>query len=135
MQVGENEFGLDHGDVTARVDAAVDMDDVVIGEGADDLADGVGFADVGEEFVAQPFILGGAFHNSCDVNEANGGGFDHFRPENFGKFVQPWIGQFDEANVGFDGGEGIVRCKHIVACEGIKEGGLAHVWQANNSKS
>ncbi len=52
-QVGEDQLGGDDLDVADRVDRARDVVDVVILEAADDLDDGVDFADVGEELVAQ----------------------------------------------------------------------------------
>ena len=52
LQVGEDELGVDGVDVVGRIDLAVDVDDVVVFEGAYDLADRVGLADVGEELVA-----------------------------------------------------------------------------------
>ena len=52
LQVGEDQLGVDGVDVVGRVDLAVDVDDVVVFEGAYDLADRVGLANVGEELVA-----------------------------------------------------------------------------------
>jgi hypothetical protein len=59
--------------------------DVFVFETADDLDDGIDFADVAEEFVAEAFTLGGAFDEAGNINEFYGrrddyGGFgDVFR--------------------------------------------------------
>ena len=51
-EVGEREFYLNRLDVAARVNRALDVDDVLVLEAADDLYHGVGLADVGEELIA-----------------------------------------------------------------------------------
>src|SRR5919202_4189037 len=66
-EVGEREFDLDGLDVAARVDRALDVVHVLVLEAADDLYDGVGLADVGEELVAQALALGRAAHQPRDV--------------------------------------------------------------------
>lgn len=53
LEVGEDQLGVDRLDVVLGRDLAVDVDDVLILEGADDLADRVRLADVREELVAQ----------------------------------------------------------------------------------
>src|SRR3712207_9204539 len=59
-------------DVVRRADLAVDVHDVGVGEDADDLADRVALADVGQELVAQPRALGGAADDAGDVHERDG---------------------------------------------------------------
>ena len=61
-EVGKRQFGADGFDVGNRIDFACDMDDVVVVKAAHDVDDGVGFADVGEELVAQAF----AFARACN---------------------------------------------------------------------
>jgi hypothetical protein len=56
-QVGQRQFGLDHFDVVQRADLAGHVDHVVIFEAAHHVDDGVGFADVRQELVAQAFAL------------------------------------------------------------------------------
>ena len=60
LEVGEDQLGLDGGDVVGGVDLAVDVGDVLVAEDAGDLADRGGLADVGEELVAQALALRGA---------------------------------------------------------------------------
>ncbi len=69
FEVGEKELGVDDVDVVEGVDAAGDVDDFGVVEAADDVADGVGGADVAEELVAEAFALGGAFDKAGDVDE------------------------------------------------------------------
>ena len=48
--------------------------DVRVFEAADDLDDGIDFADVTQEFVAEAFTLRGAFDQSGDIDEFDGSG-------------------------------------------------------------
>ncbi len=52
-EVGEHELELDGLDIRSRIDLAVHVDHVVVGEEPHHLGDGVGLADVGEELVAR----------------------------------------------------------------------------------
>ena len=74
VEVGEQQLGVDDVDVVQRVDAAGDVNDLGVVEAADDVADGVGGADVAEELIAQAFALAGAFDQAGDVDELHGGG-------------------------------------------------------------
>ena len=82
-----------------------DVDDVVVGEAAHDVDDGVGFADVGEELVAQAFALGGTGHQAGDVDEFDDGRDDALRFDDFGERGRARIGNLDDADVGLDGAE------------------------------
>lgn len=73
LEVGEDQLGVDRLDVVLGRDLAVDVYDVLVLEGADDLADRVGLTDVREELVAQALTLGGAAHDARDVDEVDGG--------------------------------------------------------------
>ena len=69
LEVGEQQLGLDHLGVGERVDAPVGMGDPLVAVGADDVADRVGLADLGEEPVAEPLSRRGAAHEAGDVVE------------------------------------------------------------------
>ena len=57
LQIGQDQLGVDRLHVGAGIDLAVDVDDVGVIEHADNLGDGLGLADVGQELVAQAFTL------------------------------------------------------------------------------
>ena len=111
------------------------MHDVGVGESARDLADRVGLADVGEELVAQAFTLGGAAHDAGDVHEGHGGGQDALGAEDLRELVQARVGQGDDADVGLNGREGVVRGEHGRAGQGVEQGGLADVGQSSDTDS
>ena len=85
------------------------MDDVVVVKAAHDVDDGVGFADVGEELVAQAFAFARARNQAGDVDELDDGGLHFCGLTIFANFRHARVGYFDDADVGFDGAEGIVR--------------------------
>ena len=89
VEVGEQKLGVDDVDVVQRVDAAGDVDDFGVVEAADDVADGVGGADVAEELVAETFALAGAFDEAGDVDELHGGGDERLGLDEVGDFVEP----------------------------------------------
>lgn len=74
--IGEDEFGIDDLDIADGIDGAEFVDDIVVFEATDDLDDGVGFADIGEEFVSEAGSLAGAFDEASDIDEFNSGGND-----------------------------------------------------------
>jgi hypothetical protein len=83
--VGQGQFGDDGFDVGERVDLAIHVDDVLVFKAAHHVDDGVGFADVGQELVAQAFALGGAGHQAGDVHEFDDGRLDLLRLDDLDK--------------------------------------------------
>ena len=71
FQIGQHQFGVDDFDVAHGINVAGDMMNVRVLEAADDLDDGVHFADVREKFVAQTFALRRAFDQAGDVHKLN----------------------------------------------------------------
>ena len=67
VEISEREFGVDDFNVGKRVDAAGDMGDVVVLEAAHDMRNGIGLANVGEEFIAEAFAFRGARDQARDV--------------------------------------------------------------------
>lgn len=92
LEVGEDQLGVDGLDVVPGRDLAVDVDDVLVLEGADDLADRIGLADVREELVAQALALGGAADDARDVDEVDGGGEDLLGGEDLGELGEAGSG-------------------------------------------
>ena len=131
--VGEAELGLDHLDVGHRVDLARDVDDVLVLEAAHHVDDRVGLADVGEELVAEAFALRCAGDEAGDVDEFDDRrhdllGLDDRRPAREAR-----VGQLDDADVRLDRAERIVLGRDAGLRQGIEEGGLADVRQADDA--
>jgi hypothetical protein len=120
--VGQDQLGLDHLDVRARIHPAVDVHHVVVGEDPDHLTYGVALADVGQELVAQPGPLRRPLDDAGDVDEAHRGGHQLLRTEDLGELRQPRIGQRHHALIGLDGGERVVRSQHVIVGQRIEQG-------------
>jgi hypothetical protein len=82
-QVGQAKFGLDDFDVGDRVHLAGDVDHVVVFEAAHHVDRGIGFADVGQELVAQAFARAGARHQAGDVHKLDDGRNNAFGLDDF----------------------------------------------------
>jgi len=132
-QVGQAQLGLDHLDVGDRVDLVVHVDDVVVVEAAHHVDDGVGLADVRQELVAQAFALGRAGHQARDVHKFDDGRHDLLRRDDVRQHLQAGVGQLDDAHVGLDRAERVVLGSDAGLGEGIEEGGLADVGQADDA--
>ena len=131
--VGQAQLGLDHLDVGDRVDLAGHVDHVLVIEAAHHVDDGVGFADVREELVAQALALARAGHQARDVDELDDGRHDALGLDDGRQRVEPRVGQLDDAHVRLDRAKGVVLCRDAGLREGIEEGGLAHVGQADDA--
>ena len=87
----------------------------------------VGFADVGEELVAEAFTLGRASYQSGDIDKFNDRRDHLLRFDDDRQRGESRIGYFDNADIGLDGAERIVfRCNTGLG-QGIEQGGFADV--------
>ena len=109
------------------------MHHVWVSEHANDLADRIGFTNVGQELVAQPSAFAGALDDASNVHKFHGCGEFALRTKNPCQSAQALIRHSHDADVGFDGGEGVISRQHIVFRQRIKQGGFAHVRQADNA--
>ena len=134
VEVGEDELGDDNLDVADGIDGAHGVDDVRVFEAAHDVDDGVGFTDVGEELVAEAFAFAGAGDEAGDVHELDGGGDDDLGFGDVLKYVGAIVWHHDDAHVGVDGAERVVRGLGLAgAGEGVEESGLTHVGETDDS--
>ena len=54
FEIGQHQLGLDRLGVADRIDRALDMDDVAVGEAAHHMGDRIDLADMAEKLVAEP---------------------------------------------------------------------------------
>ena len=134
FQIGEDEFSVDDFDIAHRIDRIHDVFDVRVLEAADHLDDGVHFADVAEELVAQTFALAGAFDEAGNVDELEDGRDQFLGTADFGQDSQPVIGDRNHAVIRLNGAKTVVGGHGLTALgQRVKEGTLADIRQANNS--
>ncbi len=134
VEIGQHQFRLDRVGVAGRIDASLDMRDVVILEAAQHVGDRVDFADVGEELVAEALAGRGAAHEAGDVDEGQPGRQNLCGLGNGGQLVEARVGHRHLADVRFDGAKGIVRRLRLRRLrQGVEQGGFADVRQADDA--
>ena len=134
VQVGQDEFGGDHFNITHRIDAAHGVDHVAVFEAPHYMNDRVDLSNIGEELVAEALALAGAGDKAGDVDKLDGGGNDDISLCDFLKNVGPFIGHNHDADVGFDGAKRVVCSFGLArASEGVEESGLADVGQTDDA--
>ena len=134
LKVGKNQFQIDGLHIAQRVNATVDMDDIIVLKAADNVYDCIDLADMREKFIAEPLALGGAAHQSGYVDKFNHGrriflGMVHFR-EN----VQTLVRHRNDAHVRVDGAERIVGRLRARVGQSVEQRTLADVRQTDDSK-
>ena len=102
--------------VAGGIDSVVHVDDVRVVEAAHNMGNDAHLADVGQELVAKTLSLGGTRHKAGDVDEL-GHGRDDLCRRNQDDLVQPGIGDVDDADIGLDGAERVVRGLGRCTCE------------------
>ena len=96
--------------------------------------DGVDFTDVGQELVAEALALGRAFDETGDVHEFDGRRHDGFRMVEFCEQVEALIGDRNDADVGLDGAERVVRGLGARVGDGIEERTFPDVGKPDDTK-
>ncbi len=134
LKIGEDELEVDDFDVVDRIDFSGDVDDIAFFEAADDMDDGIGFADVREEFVPKAFSFGSAFDEACDVNESDSRGNKFLLSEMSERICEAGVADFDDADVRIDGAERIVgdsRCSF--PCQGVKKSRFSDIGESDDA--
>ena len=132
FDVGQAELDLDGLDVPERIGSAVDVDNVVVVEAADDVNDGLGFPDIAEETVAEALALAGALDEPRDIHEFHRRGDDLGRVHDGIELAEPVVGDRDHAGIRLDGAERVVLGLNARGRQGIENGALAHIGQSDD---
>ena len=133
LQIGQSQFGIDDLDIVQGIDLTGHVNDVTVFKTTYDVRDGIGLANIGEKFVAQALTLGGTCDQAGDIDKLHGCRYNSLRFNDFGQIVLTWIRNRHHPNIGLDGAEGIVRRFDAGLGQGIKEGRLTNVRQADDS--
>ena len=133
LEVGEDQFGFDDLDVALRVDAAFGVDHVRIAVSTDYVEQRVGFADVGEELIAEPLPLVRPGDEAGDVVEGDRVPNDLRGADSFGDLDHPLVLNRDDGDVRLDRREGIVGGLSTGLSERVEERRLAGVGHADYS--
>ena len=133
-EIGKDELGVDHFDIAHRIDGPRDVMNVFVFKTADYLHDRVDFTNVTEELVAQALARARPFDESSDVDELDRCGDDLLRVTQLREGCEPRIRHRDDAHVGIDRAEGVVRRLRLLrAGDGIEESRFADVGEADDA--
>ena len=133
LYIGEDQLQVDGLNIAGRVDAALYMHNVVVDKAAHHMHNGVYLTDIRQEFIAQPFALGGPAHQARNIHKLNGGGGVLLRVVHFRQLIQALVRHGDDADIGLNGAERIICGLRPRVGNGVEQGALAHVRQAHDS--
>ena len=110
------------------------MGDIGIFKTAQHMGNGIDLADIGQELIAQPFTAGRPAYQPGYIHK-----FQKSR-QDFSRFCQPCNGIQARIRHRHTAGIRLNRAKRIIGSirgcgfgQRIKQGGFAHIWQANNA--
>ena len=134
FEIGEKQFRIDGLDVAQGVDRALHMGDVAVIEAADHMDDGVDFADMAEEFVAQALAAARPAHQPGDVDKFDLRGGHLRRMLDFRQRRQALVRHRNAGHIGLDGAKGIVLGRRLCGRgQAIKQGRFPDIRQADDT--
>src|SRR5699024_6455636 len=107
LQVRQDQLRINNGDICGWVDRAINVDDIVIGEGAHNLTDGIGLADIRKEGIAHAFAFRCTLDDTGDIDERYRRRQDALRAENLSQTAQAGIGKFHQSDIWLNSCEGV----------------------------
>ena len=111
------------------------MDDVGIAKAAGNMGNSVCFANVSQKLVAQPFTLGRAFDEACDIDESHVSWDQLVGRDVFLDLRHARIRHFHDARIRIDRTERIVGRFGLSRGQRIKDCRFTDVWKSNNTAS
>ncbi len=105
---------------------------IVVNEAAHHVNNAVGFANVGEKLVTQTLAFRCAGDETGDIDELHHRRNGFLRLRQIDQCFYAWIGDFDDADIGFDGTERIVFRRDTRFGQRIEQRGFADIRQTNN---
>src|SRR6185312_12455953 len=134
FQVGEHQLGFHHVRVAQRIDGAFHVGNVAVLETAQNVDDGVHFADIGQELVAKALTLRSATHQTGDSDELERCRHDFRRFADSREHVQTFVGHRDAANIRLDGAERVIgRLRRGGGRQGVEQRRFPDVGQPDDA--
>ena len=133
FQVGENELQLYRLNIPNRIYRAVHMNDIVVIKATNHVHDGIRLPNIPKELISEAFSLGSALHQSRNIHKLDYRRCNLLGMIKVGKKLQTLIRNRHHAHIRVNGTEGVVCRLRTGLGNGIKEGGLSHIWQTYDS--
>ena len=128
LQLRINDLLVAHG-----VDRTVDMDHIAVVKAAQHVNDGIRFADVAQELVAEALALRCSLYQTCNVDNLDRGGHDASGMDQLGQLGETLVGHGDDTHVGLNGAEWEIGRLCLGITQAVEQGGLAHIGQTHNA--
>lgn len=122
FEILKNELGVDDLHVSDGVDGVLGVGDVLIFESSDDVINTVDLLDVAQEMVTQTLTLGCASHQTGNINDLKNCSYFRLWSPHLAKFVESFIGYWDDSFVWLDGAERIIFGRYVELGEDIVSG-------------
>ena len=100
-----------------------------------DVNDRVGFSDIAEELISQPFTLRGTFYEPRNIDELDRRGHDRLGMDEILELFEANVGDDDDPGVGLDRTEWIVLGLDSSRSECVENGALPDVREADDAAS
>ena len=133
LQVGQQEFGFHHLHVPHRVKRGQGMGTALVTEAAHHVDQEVHLPDVPQKLVTQALSLGGALDEAGDVDKFDGRGGEFLGFQQLAQAGQTGVRDGHHPGVGADGAEGVGGHFRCACGQGIEDGGLPGVGQADDA--
>ncbi len=128
LQVGQSQFRVDNFNIQPRIECLTHVGDIGVLKAANHMHDGRRIANVAQKLIAESFPVTGAFHQSGDIHEFNGGMNRLSDFGEFGEFFNPRVRNGDDGFVRLHGAKRITRHLRVLFFdERIKRGTFADV--------
>ena len=132
-QIGQSKFSVNHFNVRNRVNFTRDMNHVVIVKTTHHVCNRIGFANIGEELIAQTFAFGRTCDQTRNINKLNCGKLHALGFDNFSQRIHARIRHFDHADIRLDGAKWVVLRRNACFGQGVKKSGFANIGQTNDA--
>ena len=133
FDIGHDQLQVDDINITDGIGGTFHMGNIGVLKAANYMHNGIGGANVAQEFVAKTFALAGALNKTGNIHEFNDGRSELLGLVEVSKPLQTGIGDVDNAHIGVDGAESIVISGDTCIGNGIKEGGLTHIGKTDDT--
>ena len=126
-QIGQSKFSVNHFNVGNRVNFTRDVNHVVIVKATHHVCNRIGFANIGEELIAQTFAFGRTCDQARNIDKLHRSKLHALWFDNFSQRIHARIGHFDHADIRLNRTKRVVFSRNTRFGQGVKKSGFADV--------
>ena len=133
FQISEDQFEVDRLDIAQRIDAPVNVHNVIILKTAHDMHDRVHLTDIREKLVAEALAFGSALNQTGDIDKLNDSRHDLLCIVHLREHVQALIRHRDNSDIGIDCAERIVCRLGSRLSQRVEQSAFSDIRESDNS--